>query len=221
MTERVFVLFAFDTDFERSGNGGWNDFYGRYEDAETALQAARDNRKAYDEWQLINVWTGETVWEKSTDDLSPCNGKRHKWTRWTRIRKSKDISNELGCMMTLMAWPFVVKEPTMERKCARCGERQDNGEYGSILPALTPLRNTIPRVAQAFKAQQMGETPQMVTVTSDLMSPRVQDPLAAARAELLGSLDVHAIPGTPELKSGIVAYDLLPPDQWKDPRCAQ
>ena len=62
----------------------------------------------------------------------------------------------------------------------------------------------------------------MMTVTTGIVI-EAMDPLAAARAELLGNLDVHPIPGTPEPKSsGFEAYDLLPPEgHWKDPRCAQ
>lgn len=143
--EYRFALFAFDT-FEPIG--GWRDLYGKYPMRADAEEVARHAFRSFDHWQLVDMESGDCVWEKSSYELNPCRSSgalKHLWSPWTAIVHTRDISDFL--MAGMLVTPFTIKEPTQERRCKRCGEHEDDGKYRPIFPALSPLRNLMPRVA--------------------------------------------------------------------------
>jgi hypothetical protein len=140
-----FALFGFDS-FEPVG--GWRDIYGTYSTRRDAEEVVRHAFRSFDHWQLVDMESGDCLWEKSSYELNPCRSTgtlKHAWSPWTPIVRKTDISDFLAYGM--LVTPFTVKEATQERRCKRCGEREDDGKYRPIFPALSPLRNLMPRVA--------------------------------------------------------------------------
>lgn len=134
-----YAVFAYDSYYPA---GGWEDLIGQAETLEEARALRPPER---DNWQIVDLEAGAVLEEGSGYELQPCHGLGHDWAEWRPVKQPKRLED-----MPLNAFDLhtpILKQPTKERTCRRCGAHNDDGEYFPILPTLTPLGNAIVRVS--------------------------------------------------------------------------